>query len=301
MANKSFKEGLIKTILFLCAAFSIIVVLSIIGYLLFMGYPEIINVLLHGVYGFYDPFVGSGHVLFGAAEGTLYIAGGAAALAVLVGFPCAIYMAEFADMRLRNLTKTSLEVLDGFPSIVIGLIGWQLLATPDARYSFSSFLHTQLKLQGLGCDFYAWLILLIMSFPVIATISEDALRAVPNDLREASLGIGATKWQTVKEVLVPSAMPRILTSFLLALAAAMGEMVAIQWVLGGTVSSALFNSPLTIFNPFIQSQTLSILMQNVYVGAQDSTSSPGAGVYAVGFFLFVLIGLVNIAARTVFD
>ena len=85
-----------------------------------------------------------------------------------------------------------------------------------------------------------------MSFPEIATISEDALRAVPNDLREASLGIGATKWQTVKEVLVPSAMPRILILFLLALAAAMGEMVAIQWVVGGTVSSALFNSPLTV-------------------------------------------------------
>ena len=69
---------------------------------------------------------------------------------------------------------------------------------------------------------------MIMSFPIIATISEDALRAVPQDLREASLGIGATKWQTTKEVLIPSAMPKILTSILLAIAAAMGEMVALS-------------------------------------------------------------------------
>ena len=300
MNIKQLKEKGIKSTLFFCAAFSIVVVLSIIGYLLYMGYPEIIKTFLRGFNGFYDPFVGNGHVVFAAAAGTLYIASGATVLAVLVGLPCAIYMAEFADMRIRNLTKTSLEVLDGFPSIVIGLIGYQLLVYPSTSSTFTYFLHNQFGWKGsLGCDFFAWLILLIMSFPVIATISEDALRAVPQDLREASLGVGATKWQTTREVLIPTAMPRILTSILLALAAAMGEMVALYWVLAGTVTPSLFNSPITILNPFVNAQTLSILMETTYVGTQDSTSSPGAGVYALGFILFAIIGIVNIAARAV--
>ena len=63
-------------------------------------------------------------------------------LAVIIGLPCAIYMAEFADMRIRNSTKTSLEVLDGFPSIVIGILGWDLLASPSTHYTFTYFLHT---------------------------------------------------------------------------------------------------------------------------------------------------------------
>jgi ABC-type phosphate transport system permease subunit len=88
---------------------------------------------------------------------------------------------------------------------------------------------------------------------------------------------------------------------LLALAAAMGEMVAIYWVLtaSGTVTPSLYNSPITILNPFVNAQTLSILMETTYVGTKDSTASPGPGVYAVGFILFVIIGVVNIAARTI--
>ena len=300
MNAKQLKEKIIKSALFLCAAVSIIIVLSIVGYLLFMGYPQIVRTVLHGIYAFNDPFVGNGHNVVQAAAGTVYISCGATAFAVLIGLPCAIYMAEFADMRIRNFTKTSLEVLDGFPSIVLGLIGYQLLDTPSTSSTFTYFLHTEFNWKGsFGCVLFAWLILLIMSFPIIATISEDALRAVPQDLREASLGIGATKWQTTREVLIPSAMSRILTSCLLALAAAMGEMVAIYWVLSGTVTPSLFNSPITILNPFVNAQTLSILMETTYVGTQDSTSSPGAGVYALGFILFVVIGVVNIAARTV--
>ena len=71
---------------------------------------------------------------------TIYVALGATVLAVVVGLPCAIYMAEFSDMRLRNITKTSLEVLDGFPSIVIGVVGWELLSNPSSKYSLNVFL-----------------------------------------------------------------------------------------------------------------------------------------------------------------
>ena len=94
-----------------------------------------------------------------------------------------------------------------------------------------------------------WIILMIMSFPVIATISEDALRAVPQDLREASLGLGATKWQTTRYVSLPNASSRIVTAILLAFAAAMGEMVAINYVLVGTFTTAELNNLFLGLNP----------------------------------------------------
>jgi len=296
--SKLLKEKIVKTGLFSCAAFSILLVLAIIGYLAFMGGPAVIGFLMHGTGAFNGLSVGPGNQVLIAMGSTVYLALGGTALAIAIGLPCAIYMAEFADMRLRNVTKTSLEVLDGFPSIVIGLIGWQLLVTPSTSYTFTYFLHTSSKMEFEGCILFGWLILLVMSFPIIATISEDALRAVPNELREASLGLGATKWQTTREILLPSAMSRIATSILLSLAAAMGEMVALNWVLNGAIYQALMQSPsYLILNPLIQTQTLSIIMENGYSSAMDQTASPGPGIYALGFILFVMIGMVNIAAR----
>jgi len=148
-----------------------------------------------------------------------------------------------------------------------------------------------------GCILFMWLILLIMSFPVIATISEDALRAVPSELREASLGIGATKWQTTKEVLLPVATPRILTAVLLALAAAMGETVAIQFVCGGTIAPLLMASPFSLVShPLLASETLTIIVNNAYRSAMESGFIP-VSTFAEAFILFIIVGVVNIAAR----
>lgn len=303
MRRKALKELIVKGILFFCAAFSIILVLSIFIFLTNSGTPAVIGFFLHGLGIFNEgggfSEVGSGAFILSAVDSTLYIAIGGTALAIVIGLPCAIYMAEFSDMRIRNFTKTALEVLDGFPSIVIGIIGFNLLGTPSSLYSFSGFLHHQLGLLGEGCELYAWLILMIMTFPIIATLSEDALRAVPQDLREASLGVGATKWQTTTQVLIPTAMPRILTAILLALASAMGEMVAIYWVLKITIPTALLNSPWLIINPLEHSQTLSILLENSYTSTLDGFGAPGSSVFAVGLALFVMIGLVNVVIRII--
>ena len=235
MRRAMLKENIVKAALLGCAAFSIVFVFSIVFYMLYLGSPELITEFLHG-FEFTDSMFT-----------TVYVALGATLIAVIVGLPCAIFMAEFSNMRFRNITKTSLEVLDGFPSIVIGVVGWELLSNPTSSYSFHVFL-VSLGLQGDGCVLFGWLILAIMSFPVIATISEDALKAVPSELREASLGIGATKWQTTMEVLLPSAMPRVVASILLSLAAAMGETVALTWILGSSFTQAFFTNP---FNPLI--------------------------------------------------
>jgi phosphate transport system permease protein len=294
MHGKMLKERMVKYGLFICAAFSIIVVFFIIYYTFNQGKIDIIKLLLTGYYSFDST---NSHVAFYAALTTFYVASIATLLGTAVGLPCAIYMAEFSDMRFRNVTKTSIEVMDGFPSVVIGIVGWEILSNPQTSYSFTSYLDS-IGMHGYqGCILFMWLILLIMSFPVIATISEDALRAVPSELREASLGIGATKWQTTKEVLLPVATPRILTAVLLALAAAMGETVAIQFVCGGTIAPLLMASPFSLVShPLLASETLTIIVNNAYRSAMESGFIP-VSTFAEAFILFIIVGVVNIAAR----
>ncbi len=284
MNKKTVKENLIKTCLFVCAAFSIVFVFSIIFYMLYLGRPVIISDILHGFEFLPNMFT------------TVYVALGGTVLAVIVGLPCAVYMAEFADMRLRNVLKTSLEVMDGFPSIVIGVLGFELLASPSNSYSFRVFL-VSLGMRGEGSTLFGWIILAIMSFPVIATISEDALRAVPDDLREASLGIGATKWQTTMEVLLPSATPRVLASILLALAAAMGETVALIWVLGYSFSPQFIVNP---FNPLLQTTSLTMAINQQFSAMQEEGGPTFAPhLFAAAFILFIMIGIVNVSIRII--
>jgi len=301
MNSKQLKEKTIKSTLFLCACFSIVVVFFIVGFLLYLGYPALSQLFLHGISQFNWPSAGQGPVVLDDAAGTLDTAIGAAALSAAIGIPCAIYMAEFAGMRLRNFTKTSLEVLDGFPSIVIGLlIGYELLVYPTNKYGLTGFLHTQFGLpQNQGCMLFGWLVLLVMSFPVIATLSEDALRAVPQDLREVSLGLGATRWQTTRHILLPSAQNRILTSIMLAMAAAMGEMVALSYVLNGTPTAALYNAPYLVLNPLTRTWTLTMNMESYYMSSLEGSSGPGSGPFALGCILFLMIGIANIVSRIV--
>lgn len=293
MYRKMLKEKLVKSGLFVCAAFSIIVVFFIIYYTLNQGKVDIASLLATGYASFNSV---NSHAAYYGAMTTLYVATIATLLATAIGIPCAIYMAEFSSMRFRNVTKTSIEVMDGFPSVVIGIVGWEILSNPQNSYSFTSFLDS-IGMHGYsGCILFMWLILLIMSFPVIATISEDALRATPNELREASLGIGATKWQTTKEVLLPVAAPRIFTAILLALAAAMGETVAIQFVCGNTISSLITSPASLILHPLVASETLTILVNNAYHSALEGGAIP-ASIFAEAFIIFIIVGIVNIFAR----
>ena len=280
--RKAIVERLVTSSLFVCAAFSIIFVLAIVFYMLYLGSPQLINDVLHG-FEYKE-----------AMFGTLYVALMGTLLAVFVGLPCAIYMAEFVNMKIRNVLKTSLEVLDGFPSIVIGVVGWEIFSVPSGPYSINVFLHS-LGLTGSGSIFFGFLIIAIMSFPVIATISEDAIRAVPNELKEASLGIGATKWQTTTHVLIPYAMSNIVASILLALAAAMGETVALTWVTGRGFTSFFWANP---FNPLQQGVTLTLQINQDFIGLNEGGGAVLAPhLYAASFMLFVMIGLVNISIR----
>ncbi|HEY3423490.1 MAG TPA: phosphate ABC transporter permease subunit PstC [Negativicutes bacterium] len=150
-------------------------------------------------------------------------------LAVLLGAPLglagAVFMAKVAPSWLRDIMRPATDLYVAIPSIVYGFVGLTILV-PFIRVHF----HVN---TGFGL-LAAAMILAIMILPTIISISEDAIRAVPRALEEASLALGATRWQTIWRVLLPAALPGILTSVILAMARAVGETMAVQMVIGNT-------------------------------------------------------------------
>lgn len=150
-------------------------------------------------------------------------------LAIVLGAPLglagAMFMAKIAPNWLREIMRPATDLYVAIPSVVYGFVGLTILV-PFVRETF----HVS---SGFGL-LAASIILSVMILPTIISISEDALRSVPKTLEEASLALGATRWQTLWKVLLPAALPGILTSIILAMARAVGETMAVQMVIGNT-------------------------------------------------------------------
>lgn len=137
----------------------------------------------------------------------------------------AVFMTEISPKLGKKLLQPVIEVFVGIPSVVYGWVGLSVLVPLIRNH-----------IGGLGFSLLAGsLVLCIMIFPTIASVSADAIRSIPRDYYEASLALGATRWQTIKKVILPSAMPGILTGIVLGLARAFGEALAVQMVLGNTI------------------------------------------------------------------
>jgi phosphate transport system permease protein len=155
--------------------------------------------------------------------GTLWVSLGAILLALPIGLAVSIYLAEVAGMRLRNFLKPVIELLAGIPSVVYGFFGLVVLV-PFIRDTFNLPVG-ETALAGM-------IILAIMALPTIITISEDALRTTPVSLKEASLALGASRWQTMVRVTIPYAMSGITTASILGIGRAVGETMAVLMVTG---------------------------------------------------------------------
>jgi len=261
-------------VFFVCATVSIVIVLAIVYELIHQGYPTITNWFRHG---FGMTWKGE----FGAIPliwQTFYAGIGSTIIATVLGIPTAIYLAEFANNRLRNIIKPSLEVLTGLPSIVMGLVAITIVAqTINGVLS---------RAGGVGM-LTLWLVVGVMSIPTVASISADAIKMVSRELKEASLGLGATRWQTMTNVLVPVAMPGILAAILLGMGNAIGETMAAYLILGSgepELSLDLFSATNTI---------PTIIMQ----GAVADHAVDFGPLHALGFVLFFIIGAINLMIR----
>ncbi|MDP4127568.1 MAG: phosphate ABC transporter permease subunit PstC [Bacillota bacterium] len=160
-----------------------------------------------------------------------FIAGSLAttAIAILIGGPIglagAVFMAEIAPQWMRAIMRPATELFAGIPSVVYGYVGITVIVNTLRKTTGSA--------TGYGL-LAAGLVLAIMILPTIISITEDTLRSLPDTYKEASLALGATRWQTIWRVLIPAATPGILTAVILAMARAIGETMAVQMVIGNS-------------------------------------------------------------------
>jgi phosphate transport system permease protein len=279
-------DKIVAKVFFACAVSSIIIVVLIFFYVFSGGFSTLIDWVTTG-FGM-DWNGNPPNKMFGIIPGmfyTFYVGIGATAFAAVIGIPCAIYLAEYANLKFRNVIKPSLEVLTSLPSVVVGLVG-AVLVVGSIKGIFNVS-------NGSGV-FAAWIVLFIMCLPLIASISEDAICAVPSEQKEASLALGATKWQTTLKVSLPGAKSGILAAVVLAMGSAIGETMAVWMVMGGTPGQSPAPSLTYVFGT---SEIIPTIIARGLNGENGVT--PMGPLLAAGAMLFVIVGLLNIAIRQI--
>jgi phosphate transport system permease protein len=237
LAPRQFKEIVIRYIFFLFAFVSIAILCMILFFLVREGVPIFGEVsvkdFLFGSY-WYPTADPPDFGIFPLIVASLLVTFCSAAVAIPLGVMTAIYLAEIASRRIKEIAKPIVELLASLPSVVIGFFGMVIVA-PFLQDVFD--IATGLNL------FNASLMLAFMSVPTICTISEDAIASVPVELKEASLALGATQWQSIKSVILPASLSGLSTGVILGMSRAIGETMVVLMVAGGAgmVPSSIFD------------------------------------------------------------
>lgn len=213
--------------------------------------------------------------------GSLVVTFFASMMAVPLGVSTALYLAGIAGFKVRELVKPAVELLASLPSVVLGFVGMVVLAP---------FMQEMLDIPtGLNI-FNASIMLAIMAIPTIASISEDALHAVPNELLEASYALGATRWETMSRVLIPGALSGIGTGVILGMARAIGETMVVLMLAGGAaqIPGSIFDS--------VRPMPASIAAE---MGEAPVGSDHYHALFAIGIVLFFMTLAFNMVASWV--
>ncbi|MFW0776467.1 MAG: phosphate ABC transporter permease subunit PstC [Rickettsiales bacterium] len=218
--------------------------------------------------------------------GTILVTVVAMALALPVGLFSAIYMSEYADRRVRNLLKPALEILAGIPTVVYGYFAIMLIA-PAIR-SFGASIGLDIASESALA---AGLVMGIMIIPLVSSLSDDIITAVPRALRDGSYALGATKSETIKKVVLPAAIPGIMGAVLLAISRAIGETMIV-------VMAAGMAAHLT-FNPLDSVTTVTVQIVALLVGDQEFDSPKTLAAFALGLTLFCITLVLNIVAQRI--
>jgi phosphate transport system permease protein len=271
------EEFLIEKGLLITALSSIIIILLIIIFIFSEGLPSMESVgFFKFIFGStWDPSSGEYGVL-PMIVGSL----GITALALLFSVPlsllCAIFMAEIAPKTVRKILKPVIETLAGIPSVVYGFFGLIVLV-PIMRVQFG----------GTGFSMLtASIILTVMILPTIISVSEDALRSIPHEYKEASLAVGATHWQTIKNVIFPAAIPGIITAIILGMGRAIGETLAVIMVAGNVAQF-----PNSILDP------VRALTSNIAIEMGYATGLHYSALFGTAIVLFIIIMILLVVAN----
>jgi phosphate transport system permease protein len=235
-----FIENAVSYLLMACALFTVIIVIAIISFVAQNGLNVFKDITVTGFFtsDYWSPFEGEFGIL-AFWRGTLLLTLISIAFGGTLGILCAIYMSKFAPKRIKKIMKFAVEIFVGIPSVVYGFIGLTIII-PLIRKIFPDSVGFGLLPAGF--------ILGIMILPTVISISEASISSVDRSYEEASYALGATKVQTVFSVVVPIAVPGIITAIILAMARAIGETMAVQMVIGNTpqVVNSLLEPTITL-------------------------------------------------------
>ncbi|MZG54449.1 MAG: phosphate ABC transporter permease subunit PstC [Nitrospinae bacterium] len=278
--SKRWREEIIKGILFLCASLSVLTTFAIVFILvkeagIFFQEVSVFDFLFGTKW---TPLLEPRS--FGVLPlvcGTLLVVVGTALFALPVGMATAIYLSEYAPSRLRSILKPLLEVLAGIPTVVYGYFALTFI-TPMLR----SVLPDVQIFNAAS----AAIVVGIMVLPMVASLCDDTLRAVPDSLRQGAYAVGATPFEVNMGVVVPSALSGIMASFVLALSRAIGETMAVTLAAGAT--------PRMTADPFVAIQTMTAYIVQVSLGDTPAGEIGYQTIFAVSALLFVITLFMNI-------
>jgi phosphate transport system permease protein len=275
------KEWLLQALFFTCA-FAFVLAVALI--FIFVGWKALPIITDYGFWRFVSGKVWSVSTgqfgILPLIAGSFLVTLGALALGTPLAVGTAVFLSDVASPRVRSFVRPAVELLAGIPSVVYGFFGIIFLRPIVAQFSGS---------LGFGA-FTAWIVLAIMIVPTIAALSEDALRSVPEGIREASYAMGATQWQTIYKVVLPAAKIGIIDAIILGMGRAIGETMAVLMVVG---NAPVF--PSGIFAP-LSTMTTQIVMDMPYAVGLHRTA-----LFAIAAMLFVfsmfLVASVRLLSR----
>lgn len=282
--NPKFKDKMWTGILYVISSFVVLLLVALIGYILFKGIGTITPSFLFG-----DPKIGeAGGGIGPQLFNSFYMLIVSLLITIPLGVGAGIYLAEYAkEGRILNFIRLCIETMASLPSIVVGLFGL-LVFVKMTKWGFTLFAGA--------------LVITILNLPSLTRVSENAIKAASRGVKEASLGLGATRWQTIKRVILPSAMPQILTGVILAAGRIFGEAAALLYTAGMSAPSLSFkastlmskSSPFNLFRP---AETLAVYIWKVNSeGMIPDATRVGNGASAV---LIIMVLIFNILARII--
>jgi phosphate transport system permease protein len=284
-------ERVIVNALFVCAVLSVAVTVGIVAVLLvdaveFFRESSLVDFLTGTVWA---PGQGGGeggqYGVLPLINGTLMIGLGAIVVGLPLGVLTAIYLSEYANPRVRGVLKPTLEILAGIPTVIVGYFALQFITPSLLRPIFGD---DRVFIFNAAAGSIA---VGLMILPIIASISEDAMRSVPVSLREAAYGLGSTKRQVSLRVVVPAALSGIAASVILAFSRAVGETMAVTIAAG--------NSPKITFDYFTSIQTLTAAVAQTVSGEAAAGTVRYNALFALGLTLFVITLVMNLISACI--
>lgn len=280
----NWKEAIITRSIRLSGYSAIIFVALIFYFLLSEGLPAMVEVPFKDLFGVRWYPIEDHYGLLPLIGGSLIVTIGASLIAMPIGIGTAVFIAEVAPRWVREILKPLVEILAGIPSVVLGFLGFLVLA-PFLR----RFLNLPTGLTALTGS----ILLAAISIPTIVSVAEDALDAVPRSYRDASIALGVTEWQTIWNVTLPAARSGVLTAVMLGIGRAIGETMTVMMVTGN--AAILPFSPDKLFSP-VRTMTATIAAE---MGEVATGSVHYHVLFLIGIVLFLISLAVNVTASAV--